>query len=80
MESRLSEKDVEVLVNITLNISKQRALAAKKTHGILSSSRNSVATGLNGMFLSLFLAQVRPHLEYSVQFLASQDKTGLSSH
>lgn len=56
MESKLSDKDLEIPVNTMLNMSKQSTLAAKKTHGILGSVRKSVATGLKEVILSLFSA------------------------
>ncbi|KAK4810807.1 LOW QUALITY PROTEIN: hypothetical protein QYF61_008779 [Mycteria americana] len=57
-----------------LNVSLQRALAAKRANRVLGCIKHSIANQSKEVLVPLYSALVRPHLEYCVQFWAPQYK------
>jgi len=70
LDSSSAERYLGFLVEDSLTMSQQCALAAKKANGILGCIRRSVASRSRDVLLPLYSALVGPPVEYCVHFLS----------
>ncbi|GAB0204368.1 mitochondrial enolase superfamily member 1 [Grus japonensis] len=77
IENSPEEKDLGVLIDEKLNMSRQCAPAAQKSNHVLGCIKNSVTSRSREVILPLHSALVRPHLEYCVQLWGPQYKADM---
>ncbi|GAB0175353.1 hypothetical protein GRJ2_000000500 [Grus japonensis] len=77
IESSPAENDLRISVDEKLNMGQQCALTAQKANHILGCIKRSVANRSREVILPLYLALMRPHLEYSIQLWGPQYKTDM---
>jgi len=66
--SSSAERDLGVLVDNRLNMSEERAAAAKQAKRMLACINKGITNRDKEVIIPLYSALVRPHLEYCVQF------------
>ncbi|GAB0181503.1 hypothetical protein GRJ2_000615600 [Grus japonensis] len=74
IESSLEKKGLGVMIDEKLNMSWQCVLAAQKANCVLGCIKRSLISRSKEVILPLYLALVRPHLEYCVHLWGPQYK------
>ncbi|GAB0182844.1 hypothetical protein GRJ2_000749700 [Grus japonensis] len=76
-ETSPDEKDLGVLIDEKLNMSRQCVLAAQKANRVLGCIKRGVTSRSREVILPLYPALVRPHLECCVQLWGPQYRTDM---
>jgi len=74
IESSPEEKDLGVLVDKKLNMTRQCELTAQKANHTLDCTKTSVGSRARGVILPLYSGMVRPHLESCIQLWSPQHR------
>ncbi|GAB0203623.1 hypothetical protein GRJ2_002827900 [Grus japonensis] len=72
IESSSEEKDLGVLIDEKLNMSRQCVLAVQKANRVLGCIKRSVTSRSREVILPLYSTLMRPHLEYCIQLWGPQ--------
>ncbi|CAM5076373.1 unnamed protein product [Eretmochelys imbricata] len=75
LEVTEEEKDLGVLVDHRMTMSRQCDIAVKKANAVLGCSRRGISSRDKEVLVLLYKALVRSHLEYCVQFWSPMFKT-----
>ncbi|CAM4576074.1 unnamed protein product [Caretta caretta] len=68
LEVTEEEKDLGILVDHRMSMSRQCDMAVKKANAVLGCIRRGISSRYKQVLVPLYKALVRPHLEYCVQF------------